>query len=256
MDLVYPPVLGAGRLLFRALGLRATLEGDEHVPGTGPVLLAANHVSFLDFLLVGLAARRGDRLVRVLARHDVWHHPLAGPLMRGMGHVPVDRQAPAAAYLRARSLLRQGEAVGIFPEAGVSTSYTVRPLMPGTVALAAETGVPVLPVALWGPQRILTVGRRLDPTRGRPVSVAVGPPLHFPAGTDVVAGTRDLGRTLQRMLDGLQARPEHQPASGETAPWHPAHLGGQAPSVAQARAVEVLPGTAVPPGAGRTTPKM
>ena len=91
MDLVYPPVLGAGRLLFRALGLRATLEGDEHVPGTGPVLLAANHVSFLDFLLVGLAARRGDRLVRFLARHDVWHHPLAGPLMRGMGHVPVDR---------------------------------------------------------------------------------------------------------------------------------------------------------------------
>ena len=59
MDLVYPPVLGAGRLLFRALGLRATLEGDEHVPATGPVVLAANHVSFLDFLLVGLAARRG-----------------------------------------------------------------------------------------------------------------------------------------------------------------------------------------------------
>ena len=73
------------------------------MPGTGPVLLAANHVSFLDFLLVGLAARRGDRLVRFLARHDVWHHPLAGPLMRGR-HVPVDRQAPAAAYLRARSL--------------------------------------------------------------------------------------------------------------------------------------------------------
>ena len=70
----------------------------------------------------------------------------------------------------------------------------------------------------------------------------------------MVAGTRDLGRTLQRMLDDLQARPEHQPRR-ETAPWHPAHLGGHAPSVAQARAVEVLPGTAVP-GAGRTTPKM
>ena len=76
-----------------------------------------------------------------------------------MRHIPVDRQAPAAAYLRARRLLAPGEAVGTFPEAGISYSFAVRPLMRGSAALARETGVPVVPVALWGTQRIYTVGR-------------------------------------------------------------------------------------------------
>ena len=118
-------------------------------PWTAPVLLAANHLSYLDFTLVGLAARRSRRNVRFLARHDTWRGPV-GTAMTAMGHVPVDPAAPAAAYLAARRLLRRGEAVGIFPEAGISTSYAVRGLKPGTAALAAETGVPVLPVAIWG----------------------------------------------------------------------------------------------------------
>src|SRR6478609_2858170 len=117
---VYPGVVRVARGVFRALGLRISVEGDEHVPADGPVVIASNHVSFLDFLLVGLAARRSDRSVRFLARHDIWTNPVARPLMTAMRHVPVDREAPAAAYL-ARSLLRDGEAVGIFPEAGVST---------------------------------------------------------------------------------------------------------------------------------------
>ena len=62
--------------------------------------------------------------------------------MDGMRHVPVDREAPAAAYLAARRLLREGEAVGIFPEAGISYSYAVRSLMRGPAALARETGAP------------------------------------------------------------------------------------------------------------------
>ena len=72
VELVYPPVIGAARVLFRALGLRLDVQGSEHVPLDGPVVLASNHVSFLDFLLVGLAARSSRRNVRFLARHDVW----------------------------------------------------------------------------------------------------------------------------------------------------------------------------------------
>ena len=81
---VYPGVIRAARGVFRALGLRITLDGDEHVPVDGPGVLASNHVSFLDFLLVGLAGRRSDRYVRFLARHDVWSNPIAGPLMTAM----------------------------------------------------------------------------------------------------------------------------------------------------------------------------
>jgi 1-acyl-sn-glycerol-3-phosphate acyltransferase len=247
MELVYPAVTAAARGVFRALGLRVTVEGEEHVPASGPVVIASTHVSFLDFLLVGLAARSSRRRVRFLARHDVWENPVARPLMTAMRHVPVDREAPAAAYLRARQLLRQGEAVGIFPEAGISTSYTVRGLMPGAVALARETGAPVLPMAIWGPQRILTAHRPVDLTRGRPISLRVGAPLHV--GPDDALGPRvsQLGDALQRMLDGLQTRPEHRPRAGEVAPWHPAHLGGQAPRPEDARLAESVPVSSVSP---------
>ena len=241
MELTYPAVIAAARVAFRGLGLRLRVDGDQHVPRSGPVLLASTHVSFLDFLLVGLAARESRRRVRFLARHDVWSAPVVGGLMSSMRHVPVDRAAPAAAYLRARSLLREGEAVGLFPEAGVSTSYTVRALMPGAVALARETGTPLLPMAIWGPQRILTAGRPLDLTRGRPVSLLVGEPMTVAPGDDVRAATAALGRRMQSLLDELQQRPEHRPRPGERAPWHPAHLGGQAPTPECARLAESVP---------------
>ena len=74
-------MIGLTRVLFRALGLRIDLAGAEHVPRTGPVVLASNHVSFLDFTLVGLAAR--PRRVRFLARHDVFAHPARRPVPEG-----------------------------------------------------------------------------------------------------------------------------------------------------------------------------
>lgn len=247
VEIAYSTTTVAAKAAFAALGLRIHLEGDDQVPGRGPVVLASNHVSLLDFMLVGLAGRRSRRHVRFLARHDVWHHRVAGPFMTAMRHVPVDPAAPAAAYLGARALLAAGEAVAVFPEAGVSTSYTVRALMPGAVALAAATGAPLVPVALWGGQRIVTPLQPVDLTRGRPVSVLVGRPYDVPPDVDVVEATGDLGCTLQAMLDRLQARPEHQPGAGERAPWHPAHLGGHAPTPAEARAYERVPRSAVPP---------
>jgi 1-acyl-sn-glycerol-3-phosphate acyltransferase len=246
MDLAYRTTIRAARLAFAALDLRITVEGDDRVPADGPVLLAANHVSFLDFMLVGLAARRSGRYVRFLARHDIWQHRVAGPFMDAMRHVPVDTAAPAAAYLRARTLLRDGEAVAVFPEAGVSTSFTVRALMPGAVALAAETGAPILPVALWGPQRVATAHRRADLRRGRPVSILVGEPYDVPPGSEPREATRRLGTTLQGMLDELQSRPEHRPRAGQRAPWHPAHLGGHAPTPEDAARYERVPRSAVP----------
>ena len=244
-DTVYRAVIGAGRVTLRALDLRIELSGDEHVPTSGPVVLAANHVSFLDFLLVGLTADRSRRLVRFLARHEVFEHWASRRLMGAMGHVPVDRRAPAAAYLQARRLLHEGEAVGIFPEAGVSRSYTVRDLMPGAVALARETGAPLLPVVVWGPQRVLTAKQRPDLRRGRAVSLLVGAPVDVGSAVGVVEGTRMLGVTLQQMLDDLQRRERHRPEPGEHAPWHPAHLGGHALGVEEAAARQQIPGSAV-----------
>ena len=161
-------------------------------------------------MLVGLAARGSRRDVRFLARHELFGNPVAGPFLRSMRHVPVDRAAPAAAYLRARTLLRQGEAVGIFPEAGVSTSFTVRSLMPGAVALARELGVPIVPMAIWGPQRILTAHRPVDLRRGRPVSLLVGPPLYVDPGDRPAPG--------DRAARGDGAGPARRPAGPAGAP--------------------------------------
>ena len=255
VEVVYRLANRAGLMMMRALRLDVRWTGAEHVPTRGPVILAANHVGFPDFIVVQRAVLERGRLVRFLTRYDVWSVPGVGLAMDRMGHIPVDRAVPAHAYLLARRVLREGEAVGVFPEAGISHSFTVRPLMRGAVALARETGAPVVPVAVWGTQRILTAGQRVpDLARGRRVDLSFGPPLHVGAGDDLTARTHELGRRLTEQLEALQRLPEHQPRPGEVASWHPAHLGGHAPDRREARALDAVPRSAVTPSWGPGVP--
>ncbi|MGA8257678.1 MAG: lysophospholipid acyltransferase family protein [Nocardioides sp.] len=250
---VYRTTITLGKLLFRALDLRVRSAGAENVPSTGPVILACNHVSFPDFLFVGDALLGQPRLVRFLCRHDIWNSP-AGPAMSAMRHVPVDREAPAAAYLQARSLLRAGEVVCAFPEAGISAAYVVRAMMPGAAALARETGAALVPVTVWGGQRLWGQKRDLEsplprPTiqRGRTVDVRFGEPRTVAADADLVEVTRSLGEHFQTELEQLQRLPEHQPRPGEWAPWHPRHLGGDAVERTASFALDGMPRAAVAP---------
>lgn len=251
MDPVYRLVNGLGRTALRGLGLDLHWTGAEQIPESGPVVLAATHVSYPDFLLLERVAVTRRRYVRFLTRHEIFGVPVVCGCMRAMRHVPVDRAAPAHAYLRARRLLEEGEALGVFPEAGISHSFTVRPLMPGAVALARATGAPLVPVAIWGSQRVASVGQptspRPDLTRGRRVDVAVGPASYVDPGDEPTERTRQLGHDLTALLERLQRMPEHQPRPGEYAAWHPAHLGGHAPSRHRARALDVVPRGAVLP---------
>lgn len=257
-----------GRAAIRLLGVDTRWTGIEHLPERGPVLIASTHASYPDFVLIEQAALTRGRFVRFLCRHDVFDVPLVGAAMHHMQHVPVDRAAPAAAYLTSRRLLRAGEAVCSFPEAGISYSYTVRSLMRGVAALARETGVPVVPVAIWGSQRISSVGLpdergrrpRPDLTRGRRVDISFGEALSVGATDDLDAWTRGLGVVLTDQLEALQRLPHHVPRPGEPAPWYPAHLGGQAPTRAQAADLDVVPRSALRPtwgpcdGRGATPP--
>jgi 1-acyl-sn-glycerol-3-phosphate acyltransferase len=249
VDQAYRFVNALGRVALKALDVQVHWTGAEHIPRSGPVILAATHASYPDFVFVERVAAQRGRYVRFLTRYDAWV-PGMGRLLDSMGHVPVDRSAPAAAYLRARRVLEQGEAVGIFPEAGISYSYTVRGLMKGAAALARETGAPVVPVAIWGSQRIYTVGipePRPSFARGRRVDLAFGPRMYAAPGVDLWEWTVELGHTLTEMLETLQRMPVHQPRPGEHAPWHPAHLGGDAPTRAAAREHDILPRAAVAP---------
>src|SRR5512142_6583 len=101
-DYTYRPVIRAALGLFRLLGFRFDLRGVDNIPLEGGAVLASNHVSYFDFMYVGLPAhQRGRRLVRFMAKKAVFDHPVSGPLMRGMHHIPVDRAAGAAAYRHA-----------------------------------------------------------------------------------------------------------------------------------------------------------
>ena len=244
-DRVYPAALVAGRVTFRALGLRIRVGGDDRIPAHGPAILACTHASYLDFVFAALAARRHRRCVRFLCRADVWDHWLGGPVMRDMRHVPVVREAGAAAYLTARTLLRSGEVVGVFPEGGVSRAYVVRPVMRGAVALARDTGAPLLPVAIWGTQRVWPMGESPRLRRRRPITVLVGERIPVDPAGDLVDQTRRLRAALQAQLDLAQAEHPDQPAPGEYAPWHPVHLGGHAPTLEAAAPLENRPRGAI-----------
>ncbi len=243
----YDATVGLGATLFRAIDLRLAVEGEEHLPTEGPAVVAANHVGFLDFMTLAAAGRRRGRNIRFLTRHDVWNSRVARRAMTGMRHVPVDRSAPAAAYLTARRLLQEGEVVAVFPEAGISHSFTIRSLMVGAAALARETGVPLVPAAQWGTQLVASPGRRPSPRRGRHVDLRFSPPVQVAAGDDPRAVTARLGHTLTDALEELQRRPHHVPMVGADAWWYPAHLGGAAPDRLAAAPLDVVPRSAVPP---------
>jgi 1-acyl-sn-glycerol-3-phosphate acyltransferase len=250
---VYRCVNALGRVALRLLRLDIQWTGIEHLPHSGPVVLAITHVSYPDFALVERAAVCRGRYVRFMTRHDVWEVPVVPWFMDRMRHLPVDRQAPAYTYLRARRELEAGEAVGAFPEAGISYSFTVRPLMRGAASLARDTGAPLVPVAVWGSQRMFSVGDPeppIDWTRGRRVDLAFGTPLYVAPGDDVTERTHELGHHLTGLLEGLQQLPHHRPRPGEVAAWYPAHLGGHAPTRQRSRMLDVVPFNAVTPSWG------
>ena len=144
-DLVYPPVLLVGYGAFATLGLKVRVHGGEHLPRKGGAVLASSHVSYLDFIFAGYAARPSDRLVRFMAKESVFRHPVAGPIMRSMKHIPVDRKAGAASYSHAVESLQSGEVVGVFPEATMSRSFEPKAFKTGAVRMADEAGVPLDP---------------------------------------------------------------------------------------------------------------
>lgn len=263
MEPWYAATIAIGQAALRGLKVTTRVSGEEHLPRSGPVILACAHISYPDFLFVGKAGLARGRRIRFMSRHDVWNVPLVSRAMTHMRHIPVDRTAPAGAYLTARALLDQGEAVCAFPEAGISYSFTVRSMMRGVAALARETGAPVLPVVVWGSQRIYSLGRpvnglsrRLDLTRGRVVDVRFGEPFGVPRGADLVDTTRLLGHRLTEMLESVQLLPEHRPGPTDYAPWYPAHLGGHAPDRSEARRYDEPPASAVPPTWGPDCPQL
>jgi 1-acyl-sn-glycerol-3-phosphate acyltransferase len=230
MEIVYPPVIGAAKMMFRALDLRIDINGAQHIPRTGGGVLASNHVSYLDFIFCGLGAQPAGRLVRFMAKKEVFDHRISGPLMRGMHHIPVDRQAGTAAFRAATTALKNGEVVGVFPEATISESFTVKELKSGAVRLARTAKVPLIPMVVWGPHRLWTKGRPKTLTKRHvPVIISIGEPIEMVKGVHPDAVNLELQARLSTLLDAAQAAYPDKPDGPDDTWWLPAHLGGTAP---------------------------
>lgn len=205
-DRVYRWAVRFGSLLFRALDLRRDVRGAQRVPATGGAVLAVTHFGYLDFALVQDAVWRcRRRFTRYLVTDAAFAHRLAGPLLRAMGHIPVNRAAGAGAYRMAARALNQGALVGIFPESAVSVTTDLLPLKQGAAALAAETGVPLIPVLVWGGQQVITKGIPLRWRRARHARIHVefGAPLRPPAGSDPAETTAQLRAALSDMIAAM-----------------------------------------------------
>jgi 1-acyl-sn-glycerol-3-phosphate acyltransferase len=227
-DLVYPPVVVAIKLFWKYLGLRFDFKGVQHIPRDGGAILSINHVGYLDFALTGTAALPTGRYVRFMAKKEVFDNKLAGPLMRGMHHISVDRSSGSASFVAALRALRAGEIVGIFPEGTISVSFEIKELKSGAVRLAMAAGVPVIPTIVWGSQRIWT--KKVKRNLGRekfPVTVAFGEPLYFDKQSNVEASESLLRETMIAMLHNVQQK---YPDSHQGQRWAPLRLGGSAPA--------------------------
>lgn len=234
-DPVYRPIIVAARGLFAGLGLSFDIVGLENMPASGGAILAINHTSYLDFALAGMPAYRvGHRLVRFMAKDGIFQHPVAGPLMRGMKHIPVDRDAGSAAFRDAVAALKSGELVGVFPEATMSRSFEIKEIKNGAARMARAANVPLIPMIVFGGQRILSYEHR-DFSRGKRIAMTVGAPVPVPKGADADAVTVELHERLVTLLDETIARYPDKPAG---AWWIPQRLGGSAPSLAEAEAIE------------------
>ena len=234
MEPVYGPVKGAILTAFKVLGWKMHVTGAEHIPTTGPAVIAANHVSYLDFIFVGFGARSRGRDVRFLAKKEVFDHKIAGPLMRGMKHVPVDRFGAAGTALElATDALRRGEVVGMFPEGTISRSFVPRSAKTGSARMALDAGAPLIPCSVWGGQRVLTKDRPKNVERNIDVLIEYGPPLEPRPGEDAEGLTRRLMEAIGELVDKQQRSYPVTPTPGNDW-WLPAHLGGSAPTVDEA----------------------
>jgi 1-acyl-sn-glycerol-3-phosphate acyltransferase len=186
------------RLALRVVGSRVTVEGLEHLPRRGPVILAANHTSYVD--IAALMAMLPIDFVFV-AKREVVSWPLVGTFVRKGRHLPVDRWDPQQSVADTDAIIRQlreGDAVLFFPEGTFTAADGLRPFRLGAFETAVTTGTPVVPIAIRGARRVLRSGASIP--RPAPVHLWIGPPIS-PAGE----GWRAAIRLRDQVADAIAA---------------------------------------------------
>jgi 1-acyl-sn-glycerol-3-phosphate acyltransferase len=219
----------ASQLGVFATGTRITYVDEENIPARGAAVIAINHTSYVDFLPAALAVHRRHRRLRFMIKAEMQQVKVVNFLIKHTGTIPVDRNAGAGAYSVAVQRLREGELVGVYPEATISRSFELKEFKTGAARMAVEAGVPIVPLVVWGAQRIWTKDhpRRLG-RNNVPITVQVGVPLH-PSESIPLTDT-----ALRESMNQLLQKAHQNYAHPVGAYWVPCRLGGSAPTVAEA----------------------
>ena len=191
------------------------IEGLEHIPATGPAIVACNHLSYLDPLTNANAVMKAGRRPRFLAKRDLFEIPVVGRAFTGAHQIPVQRgTGDATPLLLAEESLARGEVVVIYPEGTVTKREDHLPMegKTGTVRLSLASGVPIVPLVSWGSQAVWQKSGKGSLKLGRPVWTAVGEPIDLSArraevqDRDAVkAMTAELIGRLTEMVERLRA---------------------------------------------------
>ena len=228
----YQGLVGFARRLMRAANIEVTVIGAENIPAESGAMLAGNHTGYADFILLGTGPYlHGERLVRFMAKKSVFDVPVLGWLLKLMKHVPVDRARGGASIAPAVEMLREGNLVGIFPEATISRSFELANFKTGAARIAHQAGVPLVPCVMWGSQRIWTKDLPKH-FRDVPVIVRYGEPVHLTG--DAEADTAELKRQMQLLLDASRSEYASLYTDGAGEAWMPVALGGTAPTLEEA----------------------
>jgi len=236
-DISYPLVIAAAKTWFRISDFKFTFEGLENIPEKGQgALLAMNHTGYVDYLVGGYPGHKVGRYTRFMAKREVFDHTIGGPVMRSFHHIPVDRSAGLGSMEEAAKYLRAGELVAIYPEATISRSFLIKELKTGAVRIAAQAGVPLIPMVVWGTHRIFTKDHPKDFSRHKTIIVKIGEPI-WCTEDDPTGQTEQLHKVMSTMLDeAIKAYPEDEKPPG--AWWVPASYGGSAPTLEEAEEID------------------
>ncbi|QLD10329.1 lysophospholipid acyltransferase family protein [Microbacterium oleivorans] len=225
----------AAAVVLPAVGLltKIEVEGGEHLPADGPYVLAPNHYSEFDPIVVAVATWRLGRAPRFMAKESLFRVPVVGWVLRGLGMIPVSRTTSASAagqaIAQAAELAADGRGVIVYPEGSLTREPDLWPMRgkSGAVRVAVAGDIPVIPVATWGVQAIMPRYGRFSvwPLRKR-VRVRFGPRVELalasgqtPTPAQLVAATDTVMARIAGLLGEL--RGEQPPAQR----WNPGQHG-------------------------------
>ena len=184
---------------------RLHVEGREHIPSEGAVIIAPNHKSYFDPPLVGVAIKK--RVVHYMAKDELFRNPFFGWILRQFGTFPVKRgSVDRTAVRQAVKELKNGNALGIFPEGTRIKRSGLGRFHSGMASLALMTGTPVIPVAI--------VGSADMPHKKGPLAVLIGMPIQVKkqkAGSEEVEALNEaVKKEIQKLTDEYEAKIENK----------------------------------------------